>query len=503
VPAPPPRPANHPNGTGTAPSGGDPAPRASAAATSASLAIAALAVAAVSNALMQTLVVPAIGVLAQDLDAGAGAATWVLTAFLLASAILAPPLSSMGDRYGKRRLLLVVLWVYLVGTLGAMLAWNLGALVGFRAVQGISLAVLPLGFAILREAVPADRVALGVGVTSGVLGAGAGIGLVAGGLIVDHASWRWLFALGAATAVVALGLVARHVPESTVRSLRRLDVAGSGVLALALTALLLALTVGPDQGWTAPTTLGLGVVSLAALVVLPAVERRATDPLLAPGTFGRRPVLMTHLAAFIWGFMSFVFYVLLPLLAQLPAEPPPGTAPAAALGFGASVTMTGLLLLPGALVLLPAGAAAAWVGGRLGPRAPLAIGLGVAAAGASLLAVSHATVWQVVVFYLVVGLGSGLALAALPRLLGGLVPATQTATVNGINTVARTVGGALGAQVAIAIVASRAGVGGVAPARSAFSTAFWLAAAVAAAGMVVARAITSRVGDRGRPGAGE
>src|SRR4029453_4823177 len=131
----------------------------------------------------------------------------------------------------------------------------------------------------------------------------------------------------------------------------------------------------------------------------------------------------------------------------------------------------------------------------LGPRAPLTIGLGVAAAGASLLAVSHATAWQVVVFYLVVGLGSGLALAALPRLLGGLVPATQTATVNGINTVARTVGGALGAQGAIAIVAPpRAGGGGAPPPRSAFSTAFWLATAVAAAGMLVARAATSRAG---------
>ena len=173
----------------------------------------------------------------RDLDASPGVATWVLTAFLLASAILAPLFSSLGDRYGKRRLLLVVLWVYLVGTLGAMAAWNLGALVGFRAVQGISLAVLPSG-SILREAVAADRVALGLGVTSGVLGAGAGIGLVAGGLIVDHGSWRWLFALGAATAVGALGLVARHVPESTVRSVRRLDLAGSGVLALALTALL-------------------------------------------------------------------------------------------------------------------------------------------------------------------------------------------------------------------------------------------------------------------------
>ena len=197
----------------------------------------ALAVAAVSNALMQTLVVPAIGVLA---------VTWMPSPGRDPGADRVPAgqrdpgaaVQRKGDRYGKRRLLLVVLWVYLVGTLGAMAAWNLGALVGFRAVQGISLAVLPLGFGILREAVAADRVALGLGVTSGVLGAGAGIGLVAGGLIVDHGSWRWLFALGAATAVGALGLVARHVPESTVRSVRRLDLAGSGVLALALTALL-------------------------------------------------------------------------------------------------------------------------------------------------------------------------------------------------------------------------------------------------------------------------
>jgi MFS family permease len=465
-------------------SGGDPVARASPAASRASLTITALAVAAVSNALMQTLVVPAIGVLRQDLDASPAAATWVLTAFLLASAILAPLLSSLGDRYGKRLILLVVLWTYLLGTLGAMAAWNLGALVGFRAVQGISLAVLPLGFGILREALPTDRVALGVGVVSGVLGAGAGVGLVAGGLIVDHASWRWLFALGAATAVVALWLVARHVPESTALSVRRLDLAGSGVLSVALTALLLALTVGPDQGWTAPATLGLLVASLAALVVLPPVERRAADPMLDSATFLRRPVLMTHLAAFIWGFMSFIFYVLLPLLVQLPTGA----------GFGASVTMTGLLLLPGALVLLPAGAAAAQVGGRFGPRAPLVLGLGVAAAGASLLAVGHARVWQVVVFYLVVGLGSGLALAALPRLLGGLVPATQTATVNGINTIARIVGGALGSQVAVAIVASGAAGGTATPARSAFNAAFWLAAAVSAAGTIAARSITSPAG---------
>jgi MFS family permease len=484
VTAPPPRPANHPNDQSSAPSGGDPAARASPVARGASATIAALAVAAVSNALMQTLVVPAIGVLAKDLDASPTAATWVLTAFLLASAILAPPLSSLGDRYGKRRLLLVVLWTYLLGTLGATLAWNLGALVGFRAVQGVSLAVLPLGFGILREALPADRVALGLGVVSGVVGGGAGIGLVAGGLIVDHASWRWLFALGAATAVVALWGVARYVPESTVRSDRRLDLAGVAVLSLALTALLLALTLGPDQGWTAPATLGLLTASLVALVVLPPVERRAADPMLASGTFLRRPVLMTHLAAFIWGFMSFVFYVLLPLLVQLPTGA----------GFGASVTMTGVLLLPGALVLLPAGAAAAPVGGRLGPRAPLAIGLGVAAMGASLLAIGHARVWQVVVFYLVVGLGSGLALAALPRLLGGLVPATQTATVNGINTIARIVGGALGAQVAVAMVASGTAGGTATPARSAFNAAFWLAAAVAAAGTMVARSITSPAG---------
>lgn len=90
-------------------------------------------------------------------------------------------------------MLLGVLWVYLIGNLASALAWNIASLIVFRGVSGVAVAVLPLSFAIVREALPEPRVPFGLGLVSGLIGGGGGIGLVAGGLIVEHISWRWLF----------------------------------------------------------------------------------------------------------------------------------------------------------------------------------------------------------------------------------------------------------------------------------------------------------------------
>jgi MFS family permease len=210
--------------------------------------LAILSVAGTAFALQQTMVVPALPALQRDLHTTTTWVTWVLTVFLLVAAVATPVLGKLGDQYGKERLLVISLAVFLAGCVGAALAWNIWTLIAFRALSGAGGAVFPLSFAIVRDEFPREKVGVGIGLISAVFGVGGGFGIVLSGLIVDHASWRWLFALGAATAVPAPGLVARHVPESTVRSVRRLDLAGAGVLALALTALLLALTVGVDQG---------------------------------------------------------------------------------------------------------------------------------------------------------------------------------------------------------------------------------------------------------------
>jgi MFS family permease len=214
---------------------------------------------------------------------------------------------------------------------------------------------------------------------------------------------------------------------------------------------------------------------VAALLGFGAVERRAAAPLIDMGLLGSRPLLVAHLGALTLGGNQFICYVLVPRLAELPRGfgpggfGPAGFGPA---GFGLSVTGAALVLLPGTLLTLPASWLAARLERRLGTRVPLVAGLGLAAGGGVLLAVWHGEITQVVLCYLVCSVGYGFAMAALPRLVNQASPAEHSGSANGVNTVARVLGGALGSQLGGAVVIGGGG----------FGAAFWLAAGVAAVG---------------------
>jgi MFS family permease len=440
--------------------------------------LAALIVAVFSYALLQTLVVPALGLLQHSLHTSRTWSAWILSAFLLSSAVLTPLISRLGDRRDKRQVMLAVLVAYLAGAAGAALAQNIGELIAARVVQGVGLSLLPLSFAVIRDTLPASRARAAMGAVSAVVGAGAGAGLVIGGLLADSLSWRYLFITGAALIAVSLAAVAAWVPGMTTASTRHggRDPAGACLLALSLTALLLALTEGPAWGWTSPPVLALFAATAVLLAALAAAEARTPDPLVDITEFTRRPALMTHLAALAFGALSYIFYVALPAYAETPRA-------LAGYGFTASVTRAGLIMLPGALTLLAAGALAGPAAARLGPRWPATAGFTLSAAGAALLALAHAHAWQDVACYAIVGAGSGLIIAALPMLIADIVPAQRTGIANGINNIMRTVGGVIGAQVTAAILTSDAVTH--LPAASAYRTLFWAAAATSAVGIVL------------------
>ena len=426
----------------------------------------ALVVVVLSYGLPQTMLVPTIGALQRELHTSAAAASWaVLSSTLLASAVLTPVVGRLGDRFGKRRVLLVCLGVYLVGTVGAAVAPGVGVLIGFRAVQGISLALLPLSFALVRELLPPARVPFGLALTAGLVGSAAGAGLLLGGVLVDYASWRWIFVVGSLLVVAAGLLTWVYVPADRPGVPGRPDLAGALVLTVGLVALLLGITEGPTWGWSSVGVLGLFGLAVAALLGFVAVERRAADPLIDMGLLGSRPLLVAHLGALALGGNQFICYVLVPRLAELPRGGDSG-------GFGLSVTGAALVLLPGTLLTLPASWLAAPLERRLGTPVPLVAGLVLAAGGSVLLAVWHAEVAQVVLCYLVCSVGYGFAMAALPRLVNQASPVEHSGSANGVNTVARVLGGALGSQLGAAVVAGGGGFGAM----------FWLAAVVAAVG---------------------
>ena len=449
-----------------------------------------LTLAATAYALQQTMVVPALPELQRELDASTTWVTWVLTGFLLSAAVLTPILGKLGDRFGKERLLVVSLGIFLVGCVGCAAAPSIWVLIAFRIVSGAAGAVFPLSFGIIRDEFPPERMKIGIGLLSAVFGIGGGFGLVLSGVIVDHASWRWLFVVGAAGVAVALVLVHRFVPESPVRSTSRIDVPGAILLSVVLATLLLGLSQGESWGWTSPAVLGLFALSAASAVAWVLLELNVDHPLIDIRVLAERPVLLTNITALISGFAMFGSFVLVPRFVEAPGDLPGAVAARIDYGFGASATTTGLYLLPGSLLMLFAGPAAGLLGRRVGSKWPLAIGMALVAVSAATLAALHAAPWHVVCAMAGLSMGVGFAFAAMAALITEAVPPTETGIATGINTVMRTVGAVVGAQVGAAILTAKTLDGTGVPTEGAYVIAFALAAAAAAVAVVVAVFVT-------------
>ena len=448
--------------------------------------LAALILASLSFGLQQTMVLPALPELQSDLNTTTTWSTWIFTGFLLSAAVLTPLLGKLGDQHGKGRLLAISLVIFLVGCIGAAAAWSIWALIGFRVIQGAGGAVFPLSFAIVNDEFPRERSGAAIGAISAVFGAAGGLGLPLSGVIVDHASWRWLFVVGAAVVAVAVVAVVAVVPESPIRTPTRLDVPGAVLLSLTLASFLVALSEGRDWGWTSGRTVGLFVVAAVALAAWIPLELRAPQPLVDLRVLAQRTVAFTNATGFFAGFTIFSAFILVPRLVETP--------PTAGLdyGFGASATKAGLYLLPGALLGFISGPSSARLGMKFGFKFPLALGMITSALGLLLLAEWHDRPWQVVLGITVVGAAVPLAFGAMAKLVVDAVKHSETGISSGINTVMRTIGGVVGGQLAATVLISDTVPGTDVPTGSAYTTAFWLVAAVSVCGVVTALAVTPR-----------
>jgi EmrB/QacA subfamily drug resistance transporter len=448
--------------------------------------LAVLAGACTAYALLQTMVVPALPVLQRDLHTTTTWATWVLTVFLLVASVSTPILGRLGDQYGKERLLVISLAIFLAGTVGCACAWDVWSLIGFRALSAAGAGVFPLSFAIIRDEFPPGRIGVGIGLISAVFGVGGGLGIVLAGLIVDNLSWRWLFIVGSILAAASLVLVHRFVPESPIKTPSRIDVPGAVLLSLALVALLVALSEGESWGWGSGRILGLFAGAAVLFVVWGILEANVADPLVDMRMLAHRPVLFTNITALIAGFAMFGTFVLIPNFVEMPHGLPASTARFVHYGFDASATKAGLYLLPGSLMLLFAGPLAGRMGSRVGFKWPLAIGLLLVGAAAGLLAAFHDRPWHIWLIYAVLGVGVGFAFASMATLIAENVRPEETGVATGMNTVMRSIGGVVGGQAGAAFLAAYTIPGTGLPAERAFTVTFAIGAAAGLAGAVLA-----------------
>jgi EmrB/QacA subfamily drug resistance transporter len=455
------------------------------------LTLAILATVGTAFALQQTMVIPALPALQRELHTSTTWVTWVLTVFLLVASVATPLLGKLGDQYGKERLLLISLSLFLAGCIGCACAWNIGSLIGFRALAGAGAAVFPLSFAIIRDEFPREKIGVAIGLVSAVFGVGGGFGIVFSGLIVDHLSWRWLFIFGSIPIAACVPLVHRFVPESPIKTRTRVDFVGAALLSAGLVCLLLALTEGESWGWRSGRILGLFAAAAVAFALWVGAELRVPEPMVDMRVFIRREVAFTNVCALITGFAMFGTFVLIPNFVETPRDLSGAAARLVHYGFDATATKAGLYLLPSALALLFAGPVAGLIGRRTGFKWPLAMGMALAAASAGSFAVWHDQPWQILAAMPFLGVGVGFAFAAMATLITEAVRPTETGIATGINTVMRTVGGVIGGQIGAAILSAHSirGTNGV-PSVRGYEIAFGISAVAALVGTVVAVLVT-------------
>lgn len=407
--------------------------------------VAVLAFAGIVVSLMQTLVIPIIPHLPEYLNASASDTAWVVTATLLASAVAVPTMGRLGDMFGKRRLLLISLALLVVGSIVGAMSSSVVPLVFGRVLQGLAAGVIPLGISIMRDVLPPKKLAGAVAMMSAAMGVGGALGLPIAAMIAEYANWHVLFWASAVLGAIVTGLILVIVPESTVRTGGKFDFVGALTLSVALITLLLAISKGNSWGWASGLTVSMLAAAVIAFAIFAWWELRNPKPLVNLRVSARRQVLLTNLASVVFGFAMFASSMVFPQVVQLPE--------ATGFGLGGSMLIAGLVMAPSGIIMMLIAPVSSKITNTHGPKITLMIGAVVVAIGYLIGIFALHSIWQLVMIALIIGAGTGMAYGAMPALIMGAVPASETGAANSLNTLMRALGTSFASAIAGVVLA--------------------------------------------------
>ncbi|AQA06789.1 MFS transporter [Mycobacterium sp. MS1601] len=453
------------------------------------LLVSALSIVALTVAVLQTAVVPVLGLISEQLHSSTVAVSWTVTANLLAAAAATPLLSRLADLFDKKYVLLGVLAVVLIGSVLAATTTSLPVLIAARALQGVSYSLYPICVAVLRQELDETQVVRALAVLSAILGFGGGIGLVTTGLLVTgDADYHRVFWLTTGFTLLVILVVVLVVPSRRRDGEGTIDWLGAVGLAVGLSAILLAITQGNSWGWAAPATLAAGATGVAVLALWWWWERGRRYPLVSIALLTRRAMLLTNLATVFVGMGLYFSFLGLTAFVQAPRE-------VTGYGFSASVLYASIVyLLPGAVAGLVIAVMSGRFINRFGARPVLMVGALIGVAGFVGLAVAHSQPWQVIVAGIFANAYVSLAYGALPALVVSEAAHNETGIATGLNAIARTVGSAVAAAVVAVLLGHVSPLTGQPP-ESAYIITFAAGAVTAALATVL---IALSRGRRGR-----
>ncbi|MFG2818769.1 MFS transporter [Kitasatospora sp. NPDC048365] len=430
--------------------------------------------------LVVTTALPAIR---EELGGGLSDLEWTVSAFTLSFAVLLMLGSALGDRFGRRRMFSLGLTVFTLGSAGAALAPNIGALIAARAVQGAGAAVMmPLTLTLLTAATPPARRPLAFGIWSGVNGLGVAVGPLVGGVLTEHLSWQWIFWLNVPIGLLLFPVVRFGLVES--RGVNpRLDVPGAALASAGMFGLVLGLIRGNPDGWTSPLVLGSLIGGLTLLAAFVRYELRvAAAPMLPMRLFRSRAFSAVNVAGLLMflGMFGSIF-----LISQYLQN----------VG-GYSPQQAGVRMLPWTGMPLIVAPIAGALAGRIGGRPIVVTGLVLQAVGLASFALversggySYAAQVPVLV---ICGIGMALFFAPMAALVMSSVRPEEQGIASGASNAMREVGGALGVAVLAAVFSSRGGYGSAQQFHDGLLPALYVGAAAVGAAAVAAALIPRR-----------
>jgi MFS family permease len=375
----------------------------------------------------ETMLLPAIRDIIGDFHISYSTSSWILTAYLISGAVMTPIAGKLSDIYGRKKMVLIIFIIYIIGICAGGLSSNITFLVIARVIQGIGISMFPIAFGIIRDQLPRDKLAVGVGIFSSMFAAGSVVGLAVGGSIINNFGWHATF-LSIVPVAIILWLViykfirdnkaeletpislgqppstkySRKQPKAT-KSASSIDLKGAIALAATIASFLLALTyIGNSNNLNSSSTqitvVSLGLLSMGSLTLFVIIEKRAASPLIELSLMAHKVLLPANIVILIFGITMFMVYQTIPILVRSPQP----------LGFGGDAVATAMVQLPFMIVILVFAPSSGFIVSKIGNLKPTVSGTIIMTIGFFSLFIFHSTEITVAINLAIVAAGISL-----------------------------------------------------------------------------------------------
>ena len=367
---------------------------------------------------------------------------WILPVVLLVGAALCPFFGTLGDAYGRKKVLLICLVIYTGGVAAAGFSWDIWSLLFFRAVQGMGIAAIPIAFAIIAEQFPPEKVPLGIGVLAASYGVGTMTGIMFGSYIINYWGWRWTYFTLIPIVLIHLFLISTVVRKSEEIVKKDVDYRGVSLLFLSMLFFLLTITQGPDSGWMSLQVLFYAAMTAVFAAAFIAAEKKTSMPAIDLSLMKKPLVIILSVIAFLVNCMTFLYIQGLPFIIQSPS------------GLFLEEIFVGLIMVPGSIADMIASPLSSFWMREKGFMAPVVFGSVCMAASPAAYFLLPLSIISLSLIWVLFSIGMAVVSTAYLLKMIKAVPPDRTAGATGLLHSSINIGGMTGPVFAGAILSA-------------------------------------------------